>query len=91
MIFSLTVSSDSATILNHIHIKREGTYTFGQRDVHSPAWRRQSSQKAETVIKTENHGCFNQEWLETDIAITDGAIVGLGEYEGEISLTLRDK
>lgn len=34
---------------------------------------------------------FNQEWLETDIAITDGAIVGLGEYEGEISLTLRDK
>ena len=25
--------------------KKRGTYTFGQRDVHSPAWRRQSSQK----------------------------------------------
>ena len=26
---------------------------------------------------------YNQEWIDEDIAITDGAIVGLGEYEGE--------
>ncbi len=39
--------------------------------------------KAETVIKNGKiMDVFNQEWLETDIAITDGAIVGLGEYEG---------
>ncbi|KAA6453611.1 adenine deaminase [Bacillus swezeyi] len=41
-------------------------------------------QKADTVIK---HGkimdVFNQEWLETDIAIANGVIVGLGDYEGE--------
>lgn len=34
---------------------------------------------------------FNQEWLKTDIAITDGAIVGLGDYEGRIPLTQKDK
>ncbi|WP_422109668.1 adenine deaminase, partial [Bacillus haynesii] len=40
--------------------------------------------KADTVIKNGKvMDVFNQEWLETDIAITDGAIVGLGDYEGE--------
>ncbi|WFA06773.1 adenine deaminase [Bacillus sp. HSf4] len=40
--------------------------------------------KADTVIKNGKiMDVFNQEWLETDIAIENGAIVGLGDYEGE--------
>ena len=41
-------------------------------------------QKADTVIKNGKiMDVFNQEWISADIAITDGVIVGLGEYEGE--------
>ncbi|MBU8788236.1 adenine deaminase [Bacillus glycinifermentans] len=40
--------------------------------------------KADIVIKNGKiMDVFNQEWIEQDIAITDGAIVGLGDYEGE--------
>ncbi|MBY8912363.1 adenine deaminase [Bacillus sp. YC2] len=41
-------------------------------------------QKADTVIKNGKiMDVFNQEWISADIAITDGMIVGLGDYEGE--------
>ncbi|MBL3649433.1 adenine deaminase [Bacillus sp. RHFS10] len=41
-------------------------------------------QKADIVIKNGKiMDVFNQEWIYEDIAITDGVIVGLGEYEGE--------
>ncbi|KAF1680981.1 MULTISPECIES: adenine deaminase [Bacillus] len=41
-------------------------------------------QKADIVIKNGKiMDMFNQEWIYDDIAITDGVIVGLGEYEGE--------
>ncbi|MCY8564781.1 adenine deaminase [Bacillus sonorensis] len=40
--------------------------------------------KADTVIKNGKiMDVFNQEWIEADIAIVNGAIVGLGDYEGE--------
>ncbi|UOY88857.1 adenine deaminase [Bacillus glycinifermentans] len=40
--------------------------------------------KADIVIKNGKiMDVFNQEWIEEDIAIADGAIVGLGDYEGE--------
>ncbi|MBO0682324.1 MAG: adenine deaminase [Candidatus Dormibacteraeota bacterium] len=31
---------------------------------------------------------FTREWLETDVAVVDGHVVGLGEYEGDRSLDL---
>lgn len=41
-------------------------------------------QKADIVIKNGKiMDVYNQEWIYEDIAITDGVIVGLGEYEGE--------
>ncbi|MED4854443.1 adenine deaminase [Bacillus atrophaeus] len=40
--------------------------------------------KADTVIKNGKiMDVFNQEWIQADIAITDGVIIGLGQYEGE--------
>ncbi|WP_338733599.1 adenine deaminase [Bacillus sp. SG20033] len=41
-------------------------------------------QKADIVIRNGKiMDVYNQEWIYEDIAITDGVIVGLGEYEGE--------
>ncbi len=49
-------------------------------------------QKADIVIKNgKSMDVYNQEWIYEDIAITDGVIVGLGEYEGENPLMQRDK
>ncbi|NPC92409.1 adenine deaminase [Bacillus sp. WMMC1349] len=40
--------------------------------------------KADTVVKNGKvMDVFNQTWIETDIAITNGVIVGLGDYEGK--------
>lgn len=40
--------------------------------------------KADTIIKNGKiMDVFNQEWIQADIAITDGVIIGLGQYEGE--------
>ncbi|MCY9092356.1 adenine deaminase [Bacillus mojavensis] len=41
-------------------------------------------QKADIVIKNGKiMDVYNHEWIYEDIAITDGVIVGLGQYEGE--------
>ncbi|MEC1678613.1 adenine deaminase [Bacillus mojavensis] len=41
-------------------------------------------QKADIVIKNGKiMDIYNHEWIYEDIAITDGVIVGLGQYEGE--------
>lgn len=48
--------------------------------------------KADTVIKNGKiMDVFNQEWIEADIAIVNGAIVGLGDYEGRRSLMRKGK
>ncbi|MDA1475707.1 adenine deaminase [Bacillus changyiensis] len=40
--------------------------------------------KADIVVKNGKvMDVFNQKWMETDIAITNGVIVGLGDYEGK--------
>ena len=38
---------------------------------------------ADLVIRGGRVFCvFTQEWLETDVAVADGYVAGLGEYEG---------
>ncbi|MER3124747.1 adenine deaminase [Bacillus pumilus] len=43
--------------------------------------------KAALVIKhAKVMDVFNQEWIDTDVAVENGQIVGIGEYEGEQEL-----
>lgn len=43
--------------------------------------------KAALVIKhAKVMDVFNQEWIDADVAVENGKIVGIGEYEGEQEL-----
>ena len=52
----------------------------------APGRRARRAKPADVVIRGGRGSSFTREWLEADVAVVDGVVAGLGDYEGRETL-----